>query len=61
MEKICDLGFFDQLKSCIICIFFMEVFFYIFLNFFLAKNRLNVYNQLCIALLETPPRANSIK
>ena len=26
-----------------------------FLNFFLAQNRLNIHNQLCTVLLETPP------
>ena len=29
-------------------------------DFFLAKNRLNIHNQLCIALLETPPCATSM-
>ena len=36
----------SALKSCTIYIFY-------FLNFFLAKNRLNIHNQLCIALLES--------
>ena len=33
----------------------------LFFNFCLAKNRLNIHNQLCIVLLETPPCATSIQ
>ena len=45
------VGNFFALKSCIITFY---NFFYTFLN------RLNIHNQLCIALLETLPRATSI-
>ena len=33
---------------------FIKCFFEFILNLVLAKNRLNIHNQLCIALLETP-------
>ena len=49
----------SALKSCIIYLLYIY-FFKFFLNFFLAKNRLNIHNQLCIGLLETPLCATSI-
>ena len=40
-------------------IFFLEYFFN-FVWFFWAKNRLNIHNQLCITLLDTPPCTTSM-
>ena len=39
----------------------LYIIFETFLNLFLAQNRLNIHNQLCHALLETPPCATSIQ
>ena len=49
----------SALKSCIKSLLqiFFWIFFWFFLKLFLAQNRLNIHNQLCIALLETPPCA----
>ena len=44
----------SALKSCIIPILFL------FFEFWGAQNRLNIHNQLCLALLKTPPCATSI-
>ena len=46
----------SALKSCIKSFIFL----FWFLNFVLAQNRLNIHNQLYIALLETHPCATSI-
>ena len=48
----------SALKSCIMSLLkFLSEFFL----FFLAKNRINIYNKLlCIALLETSPCATSL-
>ena len=49
-----------QLFSADATMFFKNVVAVFFFDFFLAKNRLNIHNQLCIALLETLSCATSI-
>ena len=46
-----------------VCFIYVWVFYNSFfqIKIFLAQNRLNIQNQLCVAILETPPCATSIK
>ena len=39
---------------------FYKIYFLFFKKIILAKHRLNIHNQLCIAVRETPPCATSI-
>jgi hypothetical protein len=54
---------YEQVFSCfheqIKCCFFLKVAKNFFFELFLAKSRLNIHNQLCIAVIETPPCATS--